>query len=145
MFDALTAQFLRSAPALPNLNPENIPQLLTRHYAQLVATRLKGQSADDVADTGVEAWPLERIADAYEIVASLETRAPMRRTAAFVAATAHQILSRKRIEAKIESDVHPTIDRDKVDPAIAAALLFLAAEQYADANTAPASTNSSRP
>ncbi|WP_449411282.1 DEAD/DEAH box helicase [Methylobacterium komagatae] len=135
MFDALTAQILRSAPALPDLNPEDLPKILTRHYAQLVAKRLQGPSFDDTeADSA--AWPLERIADAYEIVASLETEVSMRQAASFVAATAHQILSRKRVFKSESSDLTPSLDRDKVDPSIAAALLFLAAEQYADANEA---------
>ena len=42
MFDAATAQLLRSAPAVPGLNPQDIPALLTRHYANLVSARLRG-------------------------------------------------------------------------------------------------------
>jgi hypothetical protein len=69
MFDALTSQLLRSAPSLPELDANQIPQLLTRHYAELVSARLKGE--DQVA-AGEDHWSLERIADAYEIVASVE-------------------------------------------------------------------------
>ena len=42
MFDPETAKLLRSAPGLLGLDPQDIPQLLTRHYAQLVSMRLKG-------------------------------------------------------------------------------------------------------
>ena len=42
MFDAATAQLLRSAPSVPGLDPEDIPALLTSHYANLVSARLRG-------------------------------------------------------------------------------------------------------
>jgi hypothetical protein len=59
MFDAATAQLLRSAPGVLGLNPQDIPALLTRHYANLVSARLRG-GADGPVDAG-EAWSLERI------------------------------------------------------------------------------------
>ena len=64
MFDAATSQLLRSAPGVPGLNPQNIPALLTEHYANLVSARLRG-TAEDGADEETE-WPLERIAGTYE-------------------------------------------------------------------------------
>ena len=42
MFDASTADLLRSAPGAPGLDPQDIPALLTRHYANLVSIRLRG-------------------------------------------------------------------------------------------------------
>jgi hypothetical protein len=56
MFDATTAQLLRSAPAVPGLNPQDIPALLTRHYANLVSARLRAD-AHEPEEAG-EAWPL---------------------------------------------------------------------------------------
>jgi hypothetical protein len=48
-----------------------------------------------------------------------------------------QILARRQEPAETAGNgLTSNIDRDRVDPAIAAALLFLAAEQYADANEA---------
>lgn len=140
MFDALTSQLLRSAPRLPELDSDQIPQLLTRHYAELVSARLKGE---DEAAVGGERWSLERIADAYEIVASIEDRSDLRRAAAFVAGTAQQIIARR--SSKIADIVLPSpMDRDSVDASVAAAVLFLAAEQYADANEAGAAIPQSR-
>ena len=134
MFDVATAQLLRSAPAVPGLNPQDIPALLTRHYANLVSARLRG-GVDGLDETG-EAWPLERIADTYELITSLQTEGELRRSSAFVAGTAQQILARRQAIAA-EGDVPPAnIDRDRVDPTIAAPVLFLVAEQYADANEA---------
>jgi hypothetical protein len=51
-----------------------------------------------------------------------------------VAGTAQQILARRQ---NVNGEHRlPNIDRDRVDPSIAAAILFLSAEQYADANEA---------
>lgn len=95
MFDPVTADFLRSAPALPGLDPEVLPQLLTAQYAQLVARRLRmteggDEAADGEADTD---WPLARIADSYELIVSIQSEPDTQRAAAFVAGTAQQILA----------------------------------------------------
>ncbi|MHC4050148.1 DEAD/DEAH box helicase [Bradyrhizobium sp. 25ACV] len=132
MFDATTAALLRSAPAMPGLNPEFIPALLTAQYANLAAARIRGEDA--TITRLVAAWSLERLADTYELLTSLTRDTAVRRPAAFVAATAQQILARRQL-VDIASPL-PNIDRDRVDPALAAALLFLSAEQYADANEA---------
>jgi hypothetical protein len=117
---------------MPGLNPTNIPALLTRQYANLAAARLRG--GDENLDELVAAWSLERLADTYEILTSLTTEDSVRRPAAFVAGTAQQILARR--QAISRGPQPPNIDRDRVDPSIAAAVLFLSAEQYADANEA---------
>jgi hypothetical protein len=135
MFDALTSSLLRSAPSLPGLDSDQLPQLLTRHYAELVSLRLRG--SDGAAAGFEDNWSLERIADAYEIIASLGGATELRRAAAFVAGTAQQIIARKRTVVR-EGAPAPLLDRDSVDPSVAAALLFLVAEQYADANEAAA-------
>jgi superfamily II DNA/RNA helicase len=140
MFDATTAQLLRSAPGVPGLNPQDIPALLTKHFASLVSARLMG--AIDGPGDADEVWPPERIADTYELIASLHTDGVLRRASAFVAGTAQQILARRQL-APAAGDILPAnIDRDRVDPTIAAAVLFLAAEQYADANEAASNIRS---
>jgi hypothetical protein len=120
MFDAVTAQLLRSAPAVPGLDPEDIPALLTRHYANLVSARLRG--AVDVPDEASEEWSPERIANTYELITSLRTDSALRRASAFVAGTAQQILARRQLA--VEDVSLANIDRDRVDPTIAAAVLF---------------------
>jgi superfamily II DNA/RNA helicase len=131
VFDAVTASLLRSAPSVEGLDADSIPQVLTEAFAQLVAERLAGeQSALDET-----AWPIDRIANTYELIASLILNQEQRRAASFVAGTAHQIISRR--DALDDSAAAPwTLSRDAVEPGIAAALLFLAAEQYADAHEA---------
>lgn len=134
MFDPATSSLLRSAPAVPGLDPDEIPSLITRHYAALVSSRLRGASDEEEEANGE--WPLERIADTYELITSIDPNADARRAAAFVAATAHQVIARR--QTIVDPDGHEawSVNREGVDPGIAATLLFLAAEQYADANEA---------
>ena len=91
---------------------------------------------------GTDNWPLERIADTYEVITSVHDNASVRRASAFVAGTAQQILARKQPRGDLA--LRPFIDREQVDPTIAAALLFLAAEQYADAYEAATLIGSER-
>lgn len=131
MFDAETSRLLRSAPPVPDLDPEMIPALLTQHYAELASSRLRGsESSPSNSD-----WPLERIADTYELVASTQRDSALRASAAFVAGTAQQILARRQLLQAPDKPIS-NIDRDRVDPSLSAAILFLMAEQYADANEA---------
>jgi len=134
MFDPETSNMLRSAPAVPGLNPDDIPQLITRHYATLVSARLRGASDEALLDDA--GWTLERIADTYELITSTNPDPAVRRASAFVAATAHQVLSRRKLLSAVEPSQTWSVNREGVDPGIAAALLFLAAEQYADAHEA---------
>ena len=132
MFDPETAALLRSAPEFPNLDPNDLPQLLTSHYAQIVSMRLGGEErAPQDGD-----WTLDRIADTYELIVSVSDDPVVRRPSAFVAASAQQLIARR--EELLEEEViqKANISRDRLAPEIAAVLLFLAAEQYADAHEA---------
>lgn len=135
MFDARTAALLRQAPGFEDLNADDLPRALTRHYASLVTRRLRGE--DTAATPDDDPWPLDRIADVYEMIASLDVDPAERRAAAFVAGTAQQIIARRRAEAG--ETIPLPVDRDSVDASITAALLFLSAEQYADAHEAAGS------
>lgn len=143
MFDAATANLLRSAPELPGLDPETLPAVLTTHYAQLASIRLRGSGGDE--EDEASPWSLERIADTYELVVSLRPEGSERAAAAFVAGTARQILARRQAVINSEDDLPPNIDRDRLDPSLAAAIMFLASEQYADANEAAAHIRAGRP
>ena len=143
MFDPATASILRSAPALPGLNPDDLPLLLTGFYAELVSARLRGGKIGD-EDTTEDEWSLEKIADAYELITSVQNNNELRRASAFVAATAQQILARKQVDLSTKQRDW-NISHDHVDPTIAATLLFLAAEQYADAHEATASITLNNP
>ena len=98
-------------PRFPGLDPARLPQLLTRHYAQLVARRLRGVQRDD--DEGTD-WPLERVADVYEIMATVSDDPEVRRPAAFVAGTAQQILARESELKEPQGDPMAAVGRDRV-------------------------------
>lgn len=136
MFDPSTAALLRAAPAVPGLDPAVLPQTLTRRYAELVARRLRSGADQEGSDSVPDGeWPLTRIADTYELVTSIHEDREVRRSAAFVAGTAQQILAQEQARTGEDLTI-PALDRDWVDAALAAAVLFLAAEQYADARDA---------
>jgi hypothetical protein len=128
MFDADTAALLRSAPDLPDLSADKLPLVLTQAYAELVTARLRGVETEDEAPQ----IRLAGLADTYELVTVLSEPEPARRASAFVAATAQQILS-KRVRPPEGTQL---LSRDEVHPSISATVLFLAAEQYPDANEA---------
>lgn len=132
MYDPETANLLRSAPEFPGLNPDDLPQILTSHYAQIVSMRLGGE---DIEDNNNE-WSLDKIADTYELITSIHSNIEIRRASAFVAASAQQIIARREHLLNEENDDLPNISKERVDPSLSAILLFLAAEQYADANEA---------
>ncbi len=131
MFDPRTAELLQSAPGVPGLAAEDLPKVLTQAYARLVSHRLEGGGGEIDAD---DSWTIDRIADTYEIIASLEDDPTLRSASAFVAGTAQQIIARRA--PAVDRMAQLAVDRDAVDASVAAALLFLMAEQYADANEA---------
>ncbi len=131
MFDAQTSKLLQEAPSLDNLDSSLLPKLLTQHYAELVSLRLQGQEIVESVVLSKE-WPLERIADVYETVASIHEDSKLRKSSAFVSGTARLILARSKKTISEFEEYYP-LSRDKVYPSVSAAILFLAAEQYADA------------
>lgn len=141
MFDAATAALLRSAPSLPDLNSDDLPAILTAHYAELASIRLRGVGAESSFES---AWSLERIADTNELVVSLRPEGAGTSAAAFVAGTARQIIARRQLATGGDAQLPPNIDRDRLDPSLAAAILFLASEQYADANEAASNIQAGR-
>ncbi len=132
MYDPETARLLRSAPALDGIDPATIPQLLTSHYAKIVSARLGGESDHE----GFEGWSLEKIADTYETIASIHSEREVKKSSAFVAASAQQIISRKELLQSELPPIESNVDIARVSSSLAAVLLFLAAEQYADAHEA---------
>ncbi len=134
MFDAGTAALIRTAPAVEGIEPEHLPQDLTKAYAELVALRLRvGEPDADIARE-LNLDRLLRIASVYEAIADTAAAGDDRRAAAFVAATAYQIVGRVGATQNI-----PTADllgAAAIHPLVAAPLLFLIAGQSPDAREA---------
>ena len=134
MFDTSTAELIRRAPALSGVDPLTLPQELTRIYSDLVVMRLKGSVLSDDPDQLQILQRLKQIADIYEAAVDVGVEGEARRAAAFVAATAHQLLGRVLLPG-YEAGRSP-LEPDAIHPSIAAPLLFLVAGQNADAREA---------
>lgn len=129
MFDASSRALLRQAPDLPGLDPETLDELLTAAHVELATVRLLSRDGSttpmsDVIDR------VRRLASTFEAYVALDLRPEQSRAAAFVAASAHQILSRVR-EASLDRPT--TLSSDAIGSAISATLLFLIADRAADA------------
>lgn len=127
MFDASSRALLRQAPDLPGLEPEMLDELLTQAHIELATVRLRGGEG---VDTSEVIDRVRRLATTFEAYVALDLRPEQTRAAAFVAANAHQILSRVRERAP---DRPTVVSSDAIGSAISATLLFLIADRAADA------------
>ncbi|MFK4057970.1 DEAD/DEAH box helicase [Brevundimonas sp. NPDC046655] len=133
MFDADSARLIRMAPAIGDNNPQTLPQDLTRAYAQLVALRLRTDEPDAEAQAELRHDRLMKMAAVYEGLVDTLADKNHRRGAAFVAATAYQILG--RVAGPDAVDL-PVLSPDAIHPQVAAPLLFMIAGQAPDAREA---------
>jgi ATP-dependent RNA helicase HelY len=134
MFDAGTAALIRAVPSVGGVDPETLPQDLTKAYAELVALRLRVGEPDADAARDLNFDRLLRIATVYEAIADTGSIAEDRRAAAFVAATAYQIVG--RVGAAEGVPAADLLSPAAIHPLIAAPLLFLIAGQSPDAREA---------
>ncbi|MCY4319150.1 MAG: DEAD/DEAH box helicase, partial [Alphaproteobacteria bacterium] len=134
MFDPSTAALIRSAPPLDDLDRDNLPDQLSETYSKIVTTRLRLRSGEDVDTDELETLIADtrRLAFTNEAFVSVSPDRDDRAAAAFVAATAHQLVfNAQRI--LIPDTLRSSLDARGVSPDISAMLLFLVAEASADA------------
>lgn len=129
MFDTSSRLLLRGAPDLPGLDPETLDELLTAAYIELATVRLMPKQGGDASDADVFDR-VRRLASTFEAYVALNLRPEQIRAAAFVAGTAHQILSRLREPRPNQPTL---VSSDAIGSAISATLLFLIADRAADA------------
>ena len=129
MFDESSRRLLRSAPDLNGLDAEGIDELLTE--AHVVLATVRANSNEEEVDATLNR--VRRLATTFEAYVALGLRPDQRRAAAFVAASAHQILARK---LNLRGERPTLLSSDAVDAALASTLLFLIAERTADAHEA---------
>lgn len=129
MFDPSSRDLLRQAPDLRGLDPGTLDELLTAAHIELATVRLlSGEGAADAASEVIDR--VRRLASTFEAYVALNLRPEQTRAAAFVAASAHQILSRVRAAV---SDRPTVASSDAIGSTISATLLFLIADRAADA------------
>jgi len=133
MFDTATSALIRRAPALDGLDLERLPKRLTEAFADIVSARIRmrGRSgeADGTEELAATLAELRRLAAAYEAYAALLPERDNRTAAAFVAASAHQVVTL----GFGRDDAVSRIDVAAVSSDVCATLLFLIAEAHADA------------
>lgn len=135
MFDTETAQLIRSAPGVEGIDPERLPEFLTECFTLISTVRLR------ITEGGLERGSelteklqkLRMLSFALEVFAALTDNTEQREAAAFVSATAHQLLG-QAIRLIPNHDQTPTaLTSTSIPSELAAALLFLAAGYPADA------------
>jgi hypothetical protein len=97
MFDSATSALIQRAPALDGLDLERLPKRLTEAFADIVSMRIRMHGASSEPE-GAEALAitlaeLRRLAATYEAYAALLPDRDNRAAAAFVAASAHQVVT----------------------------------------------------
>lgn len=133
MFDAETAALIRTAPVIAGVDPALLPQELTGIYAELAGLRLRATALADEPEYLAHLERIERIATIYEALVDSGAEDHERRAAAFVAATAYQLLGKLRPALEERDDL---LLARAIDPRVSAPLLFLIAEQSPDAREA---------
>jgi hypothetical protein len=129
MFDESSRRLLRSAPDLPGLNPETLDELLTAAHIELATIR-SSPSDQDAERSSELLGRVRRLASTFETYVALDLRPDQTRAAAFVAASAHQILARV---FNRQADRPTLLSSDAVGATLTSTLLFLIADRAADA------------
>jgi hypothetical protein len=136
MFDADTVDLIRSAPPLEGLELDDLPKVLTRAYSRIVSLRMRLRSNLSAeafeAELGDMTRELETIALTHEVFVAVTPDRENRASAAFVAASAHQL--RFSAERLLSTDQAPSrLTIEAIAPEIASTLMFLIAGRAADA------------
>jgi superfamily II DNA/RNA helicase len=164
MFDPITVDLITHAPPLKTLDLESLPRRFTNAYAEIVAGRVRMRGLIDPAGR-TEALDelikeMRRLAAAQEAFVAINPTRQTRESAAFVAASAHQLcMMAEAVAARLETGSEdddgegagdsppdqisvtdePTAVRDtfidtiRVAPELCATLLFLIADAQPDA------------
>ena len=132
MYDPTTAALIRESPKLRDLNVEELPERLTRTFAQLAATRVRLRRGETDTHTINQILGFVRpLALTNEAFVAIAPDRENRRAAAFVAATAHQLVFQALHLVNEASDT--SLGRHDISSDIAAILLFLIGRSTADA------------
>lgn len=128
MFDDSSRRLLRSAPDLPGLDAETLDELLTTAYVELVTIRTA--VADEDQTRFSELFDrVRRLASTFEAYVALNVRPDQSQAAAFVSASAHQIIARTFNQ---QTDKPTLLSSDAIGATLASTLLFLIADRAAD-------------
>ncbi|MBX9794144.1 MAG: DEAD/DEAH box helicase, partial [Burkholderiaceae bacterium] len=149
MFDPETVKLIENAPSLEGLNLGTLPKEFTRIFASIVASRMRLRDAASTAPIGEkinsrssqeipddirkEMVFLSELANTQEALISVSPDRANRRSAAFVAGTAHFVLLQAKNlleDSKIDSE----LGINSIPSEVSATILFLIAGSSADAS-----------
>lgn len=149
MFDIETEKLIKSAPSLEGLNLDSLSKEFTRIFASIVASRMRLRGValptEEGADTNStsakeireairkEMLFLSELASTQEALISISPDRTDRRSAAFVAGTAHYVLlqAKRLLE---DSDFSDELGISSIPAEVSATILFLIAGSSADAS-----------
>ncbi len=135
MYDQDTADLIRATPTLEGLDRQSLPDLLTEAFAEIAVARIRLRDFDE---ENLEALTrlvekMRRLAYTNEALVSVLPEREDRSSAAFVAATAHQLCF--NADSLFKHVSKPTfIGIRTISSDIAAMLLFMVAEATSDAS-----------
>ena len=134
MYDSATADLIRNAPSLGDLNRDALPDRFTEAFARIAAVRVRLRAAEGELpeSLGKTRHFTRRLAQTNEALVALSPGREDRRSAAFVAATAYQLVYQiEALSGATGLSTHLTATEITAD--VSSMLLFLVAEYSADA------------
>lgn len=137
MFDPVTIELIAGAPPLGDLDFAALPQRFTNAFAEIIAARVRLRGVASLEQRGEAVTELlsemRQLAATQELLVATAPARADRASAAFVAATAHQLCLMAEIVAADDEPRVPSIDAIHADHEICATLLFLIADSQSDA------------
>ena len=134
MYDPDTAALIRSAPDLPDLDREALPDALSRAFAEIASARvLLREGAEDPSGLHETIGFAKRLAQAYEALVAIDPDRENRAAAGFVSATAYQLVYQATVLHRPEQPA-AFLRADGISPDVSAMLLFLVAQASADSS-----------
>lgn len=133
MYDPDTAALIQSAPDLPDLDREGLPDDLSRAFAEIASARVRLRDGGDVpSDIDETIRFAKQLAQTYEALVAIDPDRESRAAAGFVSATGYQLVY-QATALRVSERPAASLDPEGISPDVSAMLLFLVAEASADA------------
>jgi len=132
MYNSITASIISNAPSIDGSETDNLPQYLTKIYARIVSVRRRIDGTRKISKRlNQDIKELRKLANNLESLTVLTKDNSKRIPAAFVAATAHNLL--QLIKDNVYNRFTHELETQSVPSWISSILLFLIGDSPADA------------
>ncbi len=134
MFDASAAELISQAPIFGDVDLPNLPKELTKGYTEVVSARIAYRENINNDDQLIALLnEVKKIASTYEAYVFLQSSQNAHKAAAFVAASAHQLIF--QISSVIDNEyISDALNDHYIVPQISASLLYFIAGYTADSS-----------